>query len=228
MRRIPPITVLALVSLLLGGAVLARASVVHEPTVDYAFSHQGLTPVPDCQDTGQTNAQPVAENSLDARSTPLAAPSVLPELDLRLEAISRNSGAATGGLPDPLRLFTIHLPTDDGAGGDRREERCRVGYLLLYVVSGTIELTHHLAQVEGTPDVTGAELNLAGAVSFMHRGDAGATPLDAGNAVTLQPGDGVFMEQAIFSLRQVGEAEVLIVGSSVTPEWLPCRGGGCG
>ncbi len=207
------------VVLLLCGAVIAVALVqvgaFAEGNQDVRYSHLNATPMPDC----------LVESSAEAESaTPVAQEETLAsmlDVDFRIEAVAANGDPAELGLPHQLRLYTVRLPIATPVPTGVGAAECEIGYSIVYVVSGEVEFTHHVA-----PE--GAGLNVAGAVSYVASPATESVMLDAGAPpVTLRPGDSIFLEQAIVSYRAVGASDVLLLVAAVSPEWLPCHGGPC-
>ncbi len=233
MRRIPPVSgwsVVVLVGLLVGGTVLLNAVAFADSRTHVGFSHQSATPTPDCAfaaGAGVDLATPEDDGPAADASTPramsslAATPASLADLDLRIEATAGNGDGMEGGLPYALRLFTLRLPAAGEPVEGIGEEACRIGFFVLSVVAGEVEFTHHAA-----PDGS-TSLGRAGAMTFSRSGEVAEQPLAVGASEVLRPGDAIFIEEAIFSFRSVGPNEVLLIGSSVTPEFLPCAGGGC-
>ena len=153
---------------------------------------------------------------------PMATPASLSHDDFRIEAVAANNDPAENGLPHQLRLYSVRLPIDTPLPNDLGQAECKIGYSLIYVAAGEVEFTHH-------PDPDGATgLDVAGAVSYIASPATETVMLDAGAPpVVLRAGDSIFLEQAIIAFRPVGTTEALLIVSAVTPEWLPCHGGGC-
>ena len=223
MRRFRLTPIAVGLALMVAGIVLVRVVAFAEPPVDVGFSHQGLSPVPDCQlatPEGRPSEASPAAGVPSSLATPVAAatPGVLPDLNLRIEAVAGNGESADRGLPYPLRLFTLRLAP--GETTDSLDAECELGFNLLYVASGDIEFTHPAGP-------SGSDTGQVGAVSYVRSGEPSETRLAAGAPVTLGAGDTIFLEEALFAFRNVGTGEAVLVGSAVTPEWLPCAGGGC-
>lgn len=208
-----PVVVLLSVAVL--AASLVQVGVFAHGNDDVRFSHLNATPVPDCL------VQPPAEAGA---ATPVAQGENLAsmlDVDFRIEAVAANGDPAEMGLPHQLRLHTVRLPIDGPVPAGSGQPTCEIGYSIVYVVSGQVEFTHHVA-----PE--GAGLDVAGAVSYVASPATESVMLEAGAPpVTLRPGDSLFLEQAIVSYRAVGTSDVLLLVSAVSPEWLPCHGGFC-
>lgn len=237
MRPIPRVsrwTVMLLAGLVIVSTALLNAVAFADHGTSIAISHQVETgtPPPDCEiptpivgDTG-TPADHAAGDDGDVAppdSTPSSAVASgpAPELDLRIQATAGNNLSAERGLPYPLRLFTVRLPAAGVRAGEIGAAECRLGYLLLSIEAGEVEFTHHAAPNGET------DLGSAGAVTFVRGGETVEQPLAVSASDVMRPGDVIFFEEAIFSFRSVGSGEALLLGSAVTPEWLPCTGGGC-
>lgn len=223
MRRFRLTPIALVLALVVTGIVLVRVVAFAEPPVDVAFSHQGLSPVPDCQlatPEGRPIEATTAAGTPSSLATPVAGatPGVLPDLNLRIEAAAGNDEGADRGLPYPLRLFTLRLAPGEVTAP--LDAECELGFNLLYVASGDIEFTHPAGPA-------GSDTGQVGAVSYVRSGAVIETRLAAGESVTLGAGDTIFLEEALFAFRNVGAGEAVLVGSGVTPEWLPCAGGGC-
>ena len=217
-----------LLAFVVAGGVLLRAAADERDEVAVAFSHQNESRAPHCQigvpvPAPSGSATPVDEVALPATPDAGAAvesSSVLPGLSLRIEAAAANNELSEYGMPYPLRLFTLNLPPAGQPAGDVGAKECRLGYILLYVLSGQIEFAHHPGGEDG-------DLGDSGAVTYVRSGDPGETPLEIGKTVVLEPGDSIFLERAVFSFQNAGSVEAQLLGAASTPEWLPCAGGGC-
>lgn len=216
MSRFARRPVVALLGVAVLAAALVQAGVFAEGNRDVRYSHFGATPIPDCQFPPSFAAEAATP------VPPPGTPASLLDVDFRLEAVPANMETGEGGLPHQLRLYTVRLPIDKPLPDDIGQAECEIGYSVIYVVAGEVEFTHHEAE-------DGAGLDVAGAVSYLASPATTTTMLPAGAPpVTLKAGDSIFLEQAIVSFRPVGTTEALLIVAAVTPEWLPCHGGGCG
>jgi hypothetical protein len=217
----------------ISGAVLVKVGADQENDVVVAFSHQTESRAPHCQIESATSAQPAATPdeipdaatpavAMDTAASPepAATPVGLPGLNLQIEATAANNELAEYGMPYPLRLFTVNLPPAGQPTGDLGAQECRLGFILLYVLTGQVEFTHHAGGAN-------ADLGDSGAVTYVKSGNPSETSLAVGASVVLEPGDSVFLERAVFSFRNVGPDDAQLLGSAATPQWLPCAGGGC-
>lgn len=217
MSRIVRRPVFALLSVAVVATALIQAGVFAEGNRDVRFSHFAATPVPDCLVPGSFAAEAATP------VPPAGTPASLLDVDFRIEAVAANADTGEGGLPHQLRLYTVRLPVDKPLPDDIGQAECKIGYSIIYIAAGEVEFTHH------TDDDGAAGLDAAGAVSYLASPATTTTMLPAGAPpVTLKAGDSIFLEQAIISFRPVGTTEALLIVSAVTPEWLPCNGGGCG
>lgn len=216
------------VAVVLSGAILVGVGAFADEQVDIGFSHLGATPQPNCQAASSRQsglgATPVAMQgtpepiAVGTDATPVAGDG-LAHLNLRLEAAPENDVTADRGLPHSLRLYTVRLPAG-GPGGEIGQAMCRVGFSLIYVAAGEVEITHHLG-------LNGTGPELAGMVSYTKNDEERPRALAAGESVQIGAGGAIFLEQAVFSARNAGTEEALLLVSGVTLEWLPCSGGGC-
>jgi len=214
MRRLRLTPIAIVLGVLIGAAMLVNAVAFSDSPTDVAFSHQGLPEPPNCQKLAvdeegmatsadrsgagveATPLHPEEDATPTAPTTP-GTPGPLADLDLRIEAAAANDSTVELGLSHPLRLFTLRLGATDATREIRVE--CEVGFFVLYVVSGEVDVTHHAAPVKPNSGETGTTLGEAGAVSYVPSGGPSEVRIEVGATVTLRAGDAIFVEQAVFT-----------------------------
>lgn len=219
-RSAPLSAIVAIV--LLASTVLFALARSH----DYAFSNEGQAGS-DC-DVAPLST-PVAGATEEAES---GTPTDISDLDFLIEAVASRGFDSPGGLPDPLRLSTIRLSPETPASADISTPACHKGYFVLYVLSGSVELSHHSVDpATGVSPDSGS-----GIVKVGTEGDHPELSecshqfectIEEGKSIILQINDAAFLESAIVSIALVGEEPAVILYASVSPDWLPCSGGPC-